>query len=483
MQGDEIMKKLLTIFLVVVTVCPAVLHSQGTPTTAWGKQFGFSVESIRVAADKDDNCFVAGTTGDSLSSFYAGSKDAFVRKIDSTGKILWTINIGTNKDDYCYSVTTDADGNCYVAGKTSGNLDSQNLGGSDAFLVKIDASGKILWKRQFGTDKDDELLVVMIDDAGYCYTAGSTLGSLEGNNAGNYDAMLLKFDADGNILWQKQYGTCYVLLSSKDILFYDQQGNYTGKNRHTLYNARGIVIDDSLNIYIGGYNGVNYGSKAILVKYDKNWTNKWQRTFGSGSWTGIKSMMKFRDGTDDILVGACQSWPNCIAVCRRYDLEGNSKWVYSLQEKNGKSTCGDFIAIDGSGNCFITGLTDGDLFDTHKKPQEVFLSRITVSNSVDVKETGSLPSKFELNQNYPNPFNPSTKISYSMPVDSQVRITVYDIDGKSVKMLLDRYQAPGNYSVSWNGKNEKGEAVSSGIYFYKLETENISLCRKMALIR
>ncbi len=487
-----------TLFAILFFVCSINILAEETPQTAWGKQYGFALDNLVVAADKSGNCFIAGVTSDSLSSSFAGKKDAFVRKFDALGNVLWTINVGSTADDYCSAITTDLNGNCYVAGKTEGELASTNLGGSDAFIIKINPSGNIIWKKQFGTNKNDDLQSAVADNNGDLFVAGSTLGNLDGTNAGSLDAILLKLDTAGNVVWQKQYGTrggetadhiafdknksVYVILTTKMILQYDLNGNYVGKNQHTLYQAKGIVLDDSLNMYVGGYRGISNGSVALLIKYDKNFKKIWERTFGSGPWTGINSMIPFQDGTGDMLVGVCQNYPNCLGVCRRYDTNGNVKWEYILKDNEGKSTCGHLVAADGSGNCFLTGFTSGNLFGTLVNSQEVFLAKISVITSIN-DDRGGIPDKFELEQNYPNPFNPTTKISYSTPVDSQIKLTIFNIDGKIVRMLLNKYQNAGNYSVDWNGESEKGEPVSSGIYFYRLESKNINLCKKMILLR
>ncbi|MBN2090578.1 aryl-sulfate sulfotransferase [candidate division KSB1 bacterium] len=102
----------------------------------------------------------------------------------------------------------------------------------------------------------------------------------------------------------------------------------------------------------------------------------------------------------------------------------------------------------------------------------------------DVNDFGNnIPDKFILNQNYPNPFNPETNISYQLPVDSQVKVVLYNLSGEETRTLVNAFQSRGGYSVVWDGKNNSGEKVSSGIYWYKLQTKGQHLIRKMTLIR
>jgi len=115
----------------------------------------------------------------------------------------------------------------------------------------------------------------------------------------------------------------------------------------------------------------------------------------------------------------------------------------------------------------------------------------TIGNTVDVEENNNLqPSEFSLLQNYPNPFNPATKIKYSIPVGAysntpihNVLLKVYDILGNEVITLVNDEKPAGQYEVLWNEKNNKGNEVSSGIYFYRLDAGAQSLTRKMILVR
>jgi hypothetical protein len=493
------MKAMLFIIILFFNLIGNYVLAGDNPVTAWGKQFGISLEALKIAADKSGNCFIAGTTSDSLSSSYAGRKDLFIKKVNFSGDELWTMNLGTDEDEYCYSSATDPDGNCFLVGKTVGNFASGNIGNYDAIIVKVNPSGDIIWKKQFGTSQADDFKFILIDKSGDCFVCGSTNGNFDGNNAGGSDAIIIKLNSNGDILWKKQYGTSaaesaeyigldknnssYFVLSSKEIVKLDAAGNFVTKFKHNLHQVRGIVTDDSLNIYIGGTTGVTNGSKAILIKYNKDWIKQWERSFGTGSWTGINSLTKFQDGTNDILVGVCQNYPTCLGVSRRYDLNGNVKWIYTLQKSGINSVCGVNITIDGTGNCFLTGFTDGSLFSIKIKSQETFLSKIVISDQSDIKEKGSFPFNFDLRQNFPNPFNPTTRITYSIPLDSQVKITVFSINGKTVRTLLNKYQAPGQYSVDWDGIDNENIPVSSGIYLYKLETSDQIISKKMVLLR
>jgi hypothetical protein len=86
-------------------------------------------------------------------------------------------------------------------------------------------------------------------------------------------------------------------------------------------------------------------------------------------------------------------------------------------------------------------------------------------------------------RNIPNPFNPSTTISYHLPTAGEVSLVVYNVMGQEVKTLVDSYQAAGQHSVEWQGENGFGQRVSSGMYFYRLQVGNVSITRKMMLLK
>jgi len=106
-----------------------------------------------------------------------------------------------------------------------------------------------------------------------------------------------------------------------------------------------------------------------------------------------------------------------------------------------------------------------------------------VSFKADESET--IPEHFSI-QNFPNPFNPDiigTTIQYALPGETDVTITVYNLKGQKIKTLVNRAHTPGTYTAIWDGKNEAGRAISNGIYFYRVETDNKTLIKKMLLLR
>jgi bilirubin oxidase len=107
------------------------------------------------------------------------------------------------------------------------------------------------------------------------------------------------------------------------------------------------------------------------------------------------------------------------------------------------------------------------------------MGQFLVTNPTDVKEEKpSLPNSFSLYQNYPNPFNPSTTIEYQVPTSSFISLKIYDILGASITTLVNKEQKAGKYKVKFDGAN-----LSSGIYFYKLQSVNLVEIKKMLLTK
>jgi len=94
-----------------------------------------------------------------------------------------------------------------------------------------------------------------------------------------------------------------------------------------------------------------------------------------------------------------------------------------------------------------------------------------------------IPFEYSLSQNYPNPFNPVTKIKYTLKYDSKVTLTIYNILGQLVKEIVDSFESKGLKEVIWNGTNEFGNQVSTGVYFYKLTAGDFVDQKKLVIIR
>ncbi len=217
----------------------------------WTRQFGTpGLDSCgAITTDSAGNVYINGATWGDLGGPNQGGQDAYVAKFDSAGNLLWTRQLGTAAFDSGSAVATDGSGSVYISGGTDGNLGGDNQGERDAYLAKYDSAGTLLWTRQLGTSARDRSLMAAVDDAGGVYITGDTTGSLGGPNQGDKDFFLSKYDSTGNLLWMLQHGT-----TAEDA-------------------AYSVVADRSGSVYISGYTGGSLGGPhqggldAFLAKY------------------------------------------------------------------------------------------------------------------------------------------------------------------------------------------------------------------------
>lgn len=113
--------------------------------------------------------------------------------------------------------------------------------------------------------------------------------------------------------------------------------------------------------------------------------------------------------------------------------------------------------------------------------------RTTLSSNTSIASAefnnDQVPKEFTVSQNYPNPFNPSTVISYSVPISSLVSIRVFNLLGQEVKTLINTERQAGYYTVQWNGDNNSGRTVASGMYIYRVEAGQYVKTMKMMLLK
>jgi hypothetical protein len=138
--------------------------------------------------------------------------------------------------------------------------------------------------------------------------------------------------------------------------------------------------------------------------------------------------------------------------------------------------------FDGTGDLFIVradaGITVDDLRLTLRGTDNSNLEF-----TMDTTSGTLTPRVFALNANYPNPFNPMTKISFSLPETQDVKLAVYGIDGRKIATLINETRGPGLHEIVWTGRNDNGQAVASGMYFYRIDAGPYSQVHKMTLMK
>jgi flagellar hook assembly protein FlgD len=106
-------------------------------------------------------------------------------------------------------------------------------------------------------------------------------------------------------------------------------------------------------------------------------------------------------------------------------------------------------------------------------------STVTITGLGD----GQVPADYGLHPNYPNPFNPTTTIMYDLPEPVDVRLVIYNIRGERVRELVSEPQTAGRHRIVWDARNSNGEAVATGVYFYKIKAGEFVQTRKMTLLK
>ncbi|HSD63519.1 MAG TPA: LamG-like jellyroll fold domain-containing protein [Ignavibacteriaceae bacterium] len=169
------------------------------------------------------------------------------------------------------------------------------------------------------------------------------------------------------------------------------------------------------------------------------------------------------------------------AVFQLFDANNNL-----IDETENDSTIADYPPVPATAPLRIGngGNLSGARGFSGKIDQVLVYNNFEAENTTGVKDDNTLiPGRYELSQNYPNPFNPTTTIKFGIPKAGQVVLVVYDILGRKIKTLLNENTHVGYHSVVWDGTNDYGNRVSTGIYFYQLNAGSTQLTQKMILLK
>ncbi|MCH7496107.1 MAG: T9SS type A sorting domain-containing protein, partial [Candidatus Marinimicrobia bacterium] len=195
-----------------------------------------------------------------------------------------------------------------------------------------------------------------------------------------------------------------------------------------------------------------------------------------------QQLVQINDSTYEVYVAAADSSTMAIAASLRYTVDGDTMPVIAMQF--------DDPAAEGDTTRFretISLSAAGSKIDYYEilLVDDAFNLSISsfVPTAVVADIGGQLPGEFRLHQNYPNPFNSRTTIKFDLPVNTKVILKIYNILGQEVRTLLNASQAAGIKSIEWDGTDDRGNVVSSGIYLYRLETDHQIKSRKMLFLK
>jgi len=412
--------------------------------TAWARRYDGPAnggdEARAIAVDGSGNVCVTGR-----STGCCGDYDYLTIKYYQDGETAWVERYGGpgNDHDYANAVGVDGFGDVYVTGGATG------FGTFLDYTTMKYCSEGGTWRTYGSTIDPDHANAVAIDGAGNIYVTG-----------GSADFCTIKYLPNLDTAWVRRYGV-------------PGGGEW----------ASDITLDASGNVYVTGY-GVDAGvyEDYITIKYLPNGDTAWLRRYNGPADDRDQATAIAVDNSGNVYVtgnsaGSGGDWDYATV---KYLANGDSAWAMRYNGPGNGDDLAWGIAVDDSGNVYVTGRSDGD-----GSGWDYCTIRYVETSSEVKDETGDRerPSEFDLSQNYPNPFNPSTKIEFTLAKSGFFTLQIYDTLGRKVRTLVSEELSSGYKSVIWDGKNDDGKDVSSGVYFYQLKVGDFSQPKKMLLLK
>lgn len=452
--------------------------------------------------DKYGNSYITGFTSDTNLQI-----KIVTLKYNSSGSLLWNKTYepsSSYRQGIGYGIVTDAAGNVY----TAGSITKQN-GKFDIVLLKYSPQG-ILTDSVIYTQG----ILSSQSPVSVCLDAQETnivvMGSVEllGEQA---KILTVKFNAGLEPVWQKiltgTYGGgdfpvqmirsndnklivcgavnnnttgldyCVYRLDTNSAMLTQYSFNGSGNNRDIPY---AVMEDAANNIYVTGSsrNADTLGSEDIVtLKLSQTGLLQWSRSY-NGIGTGIDYGTAIAaDISGNIYVGGATDKGNNHVeyALLKYNSSGELSWIERYSKIVNSEDFVYTVEADNSRNVFVTGISFDSLSDydiaTIKYSQPIGITQISAET----------PREFVLYPNYPNPFNPVTKIKFTVPWVStavNIKLSVYDITGKEVDMLIDGELSPGIYEYEFDAADHP-----SGVYFYRLSSAKLNITHKMILLK
>lgn len=335
-----------------------------------------------IAVDASGNCFVSGLSNESNSQ-----KNGTTVKYNATGVQQWIkyYNAEGDNSDNGSAITVDGSGNSYVAGYTFGNGSER-----DICVVKINSSGDTLWVKKIdgSAGKTDQANAIAVDASGNVYITGYAKNKITGN-----DFLTIKFNALGDTVWTRPYNGLGNGTDKATSIFVDAVGNVyvTGSTDNdpsvlsnddyvtVKYNsaglklwaatfngaangtdkASGMLVDASGNVFVTGksFNGTNYD--IVTVKYNSAGVQQNSIVYSGGNGDDVPNAIAI-DGNSNIYITGQSVAANLLDDCitLKYNSALTQTWLQTFNGTGNKNDRNYAIALDASGNVYVTGETD-----------------------------------------------------------------------------------------------------------------------------
>lgn len=327
----------------------------------------------------DDSIYITGATNGALfgTSFNGGS-DSYITKYSSSGAQLWTKLFGTNGFEAAFAIATSLDGSIYISGFTDSSQDGQiNNGNFDGFLVKYNANGEKIWTRLFGTNTTDVATDITTATDGSIYVTGATYGSMTGTNSGKSDVFLTKYTSSGVKVWTKQFGT-----SGDDI-------------------GTSIKTGADGSVYVGGSTDGSFdgninsgGLDGFLTKYSADGSKVWTKFIGTNGTDGVGSLALGIDGaiyvsgtTAGSLDGKINKG-NTAGYLIKYTPNGIKVWTELIDTISEDTALSVETSFDGS--IYVSGYTEGQLNGQNVIGADVYITKFQSTNIIKTVNTLSV---------------------------------------------------------------------------------------------
>lgn len=456
----------------------------------------------------------SGITYFDSDELYAASSGDGVYRFDTTGSVLYTLKVD---GDVKSSTTVTPMRDIYIA-STDYNLYSFNsnglsntgwpislgaevtasvavnqsgmlyIGTSNGIFQAIDPHGEVQWGFNMGAPVyasaaiSQENTLYIVNENGRVFSFD--LGHINPDHVqykwmheiGESVVTSPALDGEGNLYMTTMEGTLLKL--------YDAGSEAQVAWQYTMHSPieSSPIIGSDYGIYFGG-------TDSTMYKVDTTGTLIWNTPVGSAV-RSTAAVANFSTNADRLYVGTDEGILYALAT-----ETGEKVWQYETQS----SIRGPILF---AGKTVYAGTHDGHVVAIEEQAVQSGVMKNTAVHPVwhtfqgnnartgkfgeamtDVESSTALPANYTLLQNYPNPFNPSTTIRYGLPAASQVQVTVYDVRGEQVATLIAEQQSAGWHSVQWDGRNEIGRQVSTGVYFYRLVAEDFVETKKMVLMK